>query len=236
VDSLYTVNNSWGRRHATPSSSIASAIAKTATSASSTYSVHVVANEVFALNLPHIPQSKGLSVGTQAGIGVGAGAGGLLFLLLLLWSLFLRRRLRREFQTVQSLTSSGAVMSPTQPTPSSPQSVPGPMLPQHQMPYPGYYAGAGQNHSPSPPAALDPYGMAPPPPPPPPPQQYQVYPGGMGEMVAMQLDPFEAESRSLRMPISRMPDGRTYEHPVEMGLRTPPTYGLVQPQPLRNWG
>jgi len=212
-------------------------MAKTAASTSSTYSVQVVVNEVFALNLPHKPQSHSLSVGTQAGIGVGASAGGLLFLLLLFWSLFLRRRLRRESQKVQSLTSSGAVTSPAQPNPNSPQSVSVPSSPVYQIPYGGYNTGVDQSHGPSPPLAMGPYGMtqpAPPPPPPPPPQQ-QFYSGGMGELVATQMDPVETESRLPRAGVSRMPDGRIFEYPAEMGVRTPPIHGLVQPQPYRTW-
>ena len=204
-------------------------IAKTAASASSTYSIQVVVNEVFAINLPHKPQSHSLSVGTQAGIGVGASAGGLLFLLLLFWSLFLRRRLRRESQKVQSLTSSGAVTSPAQPSPNSPQSTSVPSSPV-------YYTNVDQSHGPSPPLAMGPYGMAQPAPPhPPPPLQQQFYSGGMGELVATQMDPVEAESRLPRAGISRMPDGRMYEYPAEMGVRTPPIHGLIQPQPYRTW-
>ena len=207
-------------------SSIASAIAKTAASASTTYSVQVVVNEVFALNLPHKPQNHNLSVGTQAGIGVGASAGGLLFLLLLIWSLFLRRRLRRESQKVQSLTS------PSQQTPNSPQSTS-----VSATPYGGYYAGADQRYGPSPPLAVGPYGMAQHPPPPPPPQQQQQFysVGGMGELVATQVDPIETESRLPRVGISRMPDGSMYEYPAEMGVRTPPVHGVAQPQPFRSW-
>ena len=125
-------------------------------------------------------------------------------------------------------------MSPAQPTPSSPQSaaVSVPVPPQYQMPYGGYYAGGGQSHSPSPPAAMGPYGMVPPPPGA---QQHQIYPGGMGAFAEMQVNPVEAESRLPRAGVPRMPDGRMYDDAVEMGVRTPPAHGLVQPQPLRNW-
>jgi len=122
-------------------------------------------------------------------------------------------------------------MSPPQPTPNSPQSAPVPVSQQYQMPYGGYYVGADQSHSPSPPVAAGPYGMAPPPPPP----QHQLYSGGMGELVAMQVDPVEVESRLPREGVSHMPDRRMYEYPAEMGVRTPPAHGLVQPQPFGNW-
>lgn len=72
------------------SASIVSAVAETA---STTATVSVIVNQVYALGLPcAVELETGLSTGAKAGIGVGAGVGGLIVICLITIIILMYRR------------------------------------------------------------------------------------------------------------------------------------------------
>jgi hypothetical protein len=228
-------------------SSITAQIAATASTGSTpTISVVVITNQVFALSLPHTPHKA--QVGVKIGAGVGAGAGGLLVLVLLAWVYSLRKRLRREklpnalstaiasasagtgSTPITSYNSGGMSQHPSLPstglTPST-----GPSPPE--LPHSNYapwapYIPSGaqqpyqQNYQASQPG--QPWQQMPGSAPSSSPGQTDAEPGGWdySEMPGSQANVYEADANLPRPGISRMPDGRVYAEPVEIGQSDAP--------------
>ena len=184
----------------------------------------MITNQVFALSLPHTPHKS--QVGVKVGAGVGAGAGGLLILLLLAWIYSLRKRLRKQ-KTPKALSaaitaeggttpiagfSGGMSQQPSLPsTGPTPSSGPSPPELQNRNYAPwgpmGGQQSSGQQWQPS-------SGSVP-----------SSSPGQAGtegsdeyrEMPGSQTNIYETNANLPRPGISRLPDGRLYTEPVELG-------------------
>ena len=197
-------------------SSLTAEIAATASTGSTpTISVVVITNQVFALSLPHTPHKS--QVGVKVGAGIGAGAGGLLVLVLLAWIYSLRKRLRKQ-KTPKALSEAITAGGGTTPItgfsrgmsqqPSLPSTGPTPSngvspheLQNNYAPWTPYgLSGAQQTSLPSssPQAATE------------------ASDDGYREMSGSQI--YEANATSPRPGVSRMPDGRVYTEPVELGV------------------
>jgi hypothetical protein len=217
-------------------SSLTAEIAATASTGSTpTISVVVITNQVFALSLPHTAHKS--QVGVKVGAGVGAGAGGLLVLLLLAWIYTLRKRLKKQ-KTPKALSAaitagegSGATpitgfsggmsqqpsLPSTGPTPSSGLS-PHELQNSNYAPWTPYgVSGAQQPHQSQSGQQWQPSSSSVP----------SSSPGQAGtegsdeghrELLGSQTNVYETNADLPRPGVSRMPDGRIYTEPVELGV------------------